>query len=750
MDKALALRLNARSEFYDSELYMRLGTLARDYVQSGLQCANYYYPEFDAAYDLADALAALPSGTTETQFDKLDRSNSRAFSHPAGATQIDVLATAISQILFGGETNTRVEAQRDEDEPKADAMNQILGWNDRQNQSYVNGFLWVKDCLICRGIRYNYWSTTYETKKEPVEYELPSPKKGGKPEKVTRFRTVKRKTGGYNKIVNISPYDFISDPTIPLSRFQESRYAGHRVIFTWQELKRRSELPIDDYEYVFPEVVKKLKNQKARRGITAISPGTSLMSTSRSFWERRRRGNPTPDVAINDKINREDGGTVECFCITIRCKPKNFKIYEDEEDELIEFLLAGETDLLSVNVMTNEHGEFPYAVGEGRPNAHQQYGPSLALLLKATQDMMDQLKGAHAEQTERSGIMFLADGTKCDIEQVLTDKTRIRQAILRTVEGLGVPADQIITQIPITDTTANFVEEIQYWDGVMQMTSGALPGVQGKTEDPGQTLGQYQDTAQMAAGRISTMARNLSSRALQPETKQIAMNFQQWMTDVQTIRILGNTSDDYDPENPPPKYMTVRREPWEPTEEEKAQIEQMNQKYEQACQQATSQGLPTPTMPPELLRANATDIQFGFDLTQHDGAMPGVDARSVAAASRLVEAAANPAFQQCFINTQAGNLDAKALLVYIAKKSGMPVKEFLITAETAKKNLAAQQQLAGGSPSQGNQPPPDPGMAGQAAPIGPPAPQTPLGAAAQIPATPSAEPPQAQGASLHL
>src|ERR1700722_2479379 len=141
MDKALAFRLNAKSAYYDAELYRKLGTLARDYTTNGLSSLNYYLPEFDAANDLANALATLPNGVTETQYDKIDRSSARNFSHPAGATQLWVLATSISQILFGAETNRRVEARREEEEAKAEAMNQVLAWNDQQNDSYVDGFL---------------------------------------------------------------------------------------------------------------------------------------------------------------------------------------------------------------------------------------------------------------------------------------------------------------------------------------------------------------------------------------------------------------------------------------------------------------------------------------------------------------------------------------------------------------------------------------------------------------------------------
>lgn len=746
MDESLALRLDSSSGHYDSELYRKLGSAARDYVQNGLSVLNYFLSDFDACYDLANALAPLSSPTTSTNYDKLDRTASRNFAHPAGATQVDVLATAVSQILFGGETNRRVEARRADQEPKADAMNQLLAWNDQQNDTYVDGFLWVKDAIICnRGVQYNFWSDLYAIEKEPVEYEIPikSRKKEPQSKKVTRWRSVRKKVGGYNKIVCISPYDFICDPTIPIARLaHEGRYAGHRVVLTWQELKRRSELPVEDYQYVLPEVVKKLKNQKARKGITAISPGSSMMSTSRSYFERQRRGNPTPDIGLTDKVNKNDGGTVECFLITIRTPPKTYGIYEDTEEELIEFLLAGESDLLSVNVMTNIHGEFPYAVGEARPNAHMQFAPSIAMIMKPTQDQIDTRKNAHEEQVERAGILFLADPTKCDIEDVLKDKTRIRQAICRTLDGQGTPSELVLDQIEMKDTTASFNEEMSYWKNEMEEASGAQAAIQGKTEDPSQTLGQYQDVAQMAMGRISTIARNLSTRALIRQTRQIALNLQQWAPDEQTIRITGESDREYDPATPPPKYLTIRREPME--DKEKAQMDAMNAAYEVAAQAATSTGAEPPPMPPELLGVQATDIQFEFDIMPHDGAMPGTDARAVAAVGRLIEASANPAFQQCFDDTIEGNMDPRALLFYMARKSDAPVKNFLITRDQAQKNLKAK-MLAQGMPQMPPGQPPIP-------PPGPPAPTDPNGipSAAALPPTPSAEPPQAQGATLSL
>lgn len=728
MDRALALRLDSCSSWYDAELYRKLSTLITGYIQDGLATLGYYQADFDSAYDLSNALATLGAGMNQQKFDKLDRSAASNFSDPCGATEIDVLATAISQILYGGELNRTVAPRNPDDETKANALNQLLAWNDQQQDTYIDGFLFVKDSLICRGIQYDCWSDQFESALEEVKYtipETPNKDKRRKPtpaQESTRWRIVKKKTGGYCRVVNISPYDFISDPTIPLSRFQESRYAGHRVILSWQELERRSKLPIDDYNYVLPEVVKRLKNQKERKGITSIGvTGGNVGSTSRTFYERQRRGIPQADMGMNSKINDKDGGVVECWCMTLRITPKEHDIYEDEDAQLIQFLIAGESDLLSVNVMTDKHGDYPYAVAEARPNAHAQFAPSLAMLLKPTQNQIDVRRSAHEEQVERCGIIVLADGTKCNIEQVLTDKSRIRQFVLRTEEGQGVPSDQILEAIEMPDSTKTFPQEMEMLKKSMEDTSGAHPHIQGTTEDPGQTATQYEGDNQMAMGRISTMARNISSRSLIRQTRRISMNLQQHMPDRQTVRIVGQPKD-YDPEQPPPKYLTVRREPI--SQEEKAI---MDAEYAAVAQQAISQGLQPPPLDPKL---SEPDIQFAYDVVPHDGSLPGVDAKAVAAASRLIEAAANPSFQQAFDPCIPGNLDPRALLLYVAEKSGMPVANFRVTRETALKNARAKMAAQGMM----QQPQITPGPS---APIGPNG----IPSAQVLPQTPSAAAP---------
>jgi hypothetical protein len=675
MDKIIAAKLDSKSGMYDASLCTKLAKQTRDYVNAGLQCLNYYVCDLDAANDMVQCWAQVSGDTAKTwDSNQSERNKPERFIHPMAATQMATLATFISQILFGSATSRRVEARRDEEEKSADMMNELLQWNDDQQPTYLQGYLWIWDSLTFnRGVMYDHWQDIAKVELEKVEEEDPYAETPdaveGQPTperpKYTRYRKRRKVIAGFNKVELISPYDFISDPMLPHLRFQEGRYAGHRTMIPWQELKRRSELPVEDYMYVTPAVVEKLKNRPTAGGnrITNALSQPMTASRSRSFYERTRRGNPAGYEGGTEAVNKEDGGMIECFCVHIRIPPKSFNLFDDDEPEIIEVLMGGEQEILSVNIMPNVHDEYPYAVGEARPNAHYQFAPSWALIIKPIQDWVDYLKNRHARSIARtSGNIFIADPTKVDI-QAFTDPDKDGLIIPLKEEGQGVPIDQIIKQVPVIDTTANFHAQMEMWIQHGEVTTGAHAFVQGQTEDSGQTATQFTGVQQMATGRISSVARILSVSGLVPQTRRFVCNFQQFAPDEMTIRITGNSTD-FDADDSQTKFLTIRRD---------------NEAF-----------------PPTDPRFAMPDIQAEFDIRPHDGSLPGTDARKVAALSRAIEAfGANPQLATFFDDTVPGNLNAKKIWYEVLKASGMPVRNFVVSAEQAQKNLIAKMQATG-------------------------------------------------------
>lgn len=722
MDPLISLRLDnsKNNKFFDSVFSNRMRTTARTYIDSGLSSLNFYVPDFDAATDLVEMFAPVPT-TDAVNYAKLERNAAINFRHPMTFTQLHTLTTFVCQILFGGETARSVDARKDEEQKSAEAINALLAWNDTQLDIYYQGWLWVWASLTYnRGVWFEGDGKDKTVTWEEVEEldfsqeQIPVFKRdgitprmrGGKPLMTyptrTRLRMKRNYSGFKNTLHIVSPYDFICDPQFPVGQFQEGRFAGHRVMIPWLELKRRSELDPQDDDYVIPSVVEKIKTQKGSTTSPAGLGQTQGMNSSRTYYDRILRGASTTGmggigsglIPGADGINKQDGGVCECFSMTIRQRPRALGMYDDDEAGLITMLITNQADVLSVNVRTNEHDEFPYCVGEGRPNAHRQFTPGWALALKPCQDRIDDLNLTHTDAMKRMGNILLIDPTKCDVSNLLTPGKN-GLMIMRTPAGVGVPMEEVVGQIPLTDTTANYPEEMRDWIDTAEKVTGANSQVQGETTDPSQSATQNDNTQQMATGRISGIARTLSESALTKQTRRFVMNFQQYMPDEQVVKIIGKGKD-FNPDMPVQKFQIVKK----------------------------------------------ADIQIGFDVVPHDGAMPGANSKIVAAATRAIEAiSTNPLLQSIADDTIPGNIDLNEVFIDTLEMSGLPVGEYRITREQAQKNLMAKQLAAGGGV-------PQPGMGGappQSIAAPPPIDASGLPSAAQLPPIPSASPPPTGG-----
>jgi len=719
MDVLIAKRLDSSksNEFYDAGFYKQLGTIGRQYIDAGLAALNYVICDYDLISDKTQMYAPIDNPTT---YAKGDRNAAINFIHPELYTEMQTLTTFLAQILFGGEQARSVEAKNEEDDNAAEAINALLAWNDAKIGIYLKGWLWIWAAVVYnRGVFYEKCCQDVDVDWEEVEEADVSKEKvqatdangsprfnrKGEPVMVYPTRTRQRKkriySGFFNDVDLVSPYDFICDPTPPVSQLQEkARFMGHRVRIPWNELKRRSELDPNDDMYVLPEVVKKLKIQKGNVVTPGAIGGTQSGSQnfSRTYYDRQLRaanaagigGIGSGLIPGSDSVNKEDGGTVECFNLTIRIKPADIGMYKDDvELEMIQLLITNQADVLSCNILPNKHDQFPYAIAEARPDAHRQFSPSLAMAIVPVQNRIDNLNTVHANAQARMGNILIVDDTKCDVANLLTpDKNGLM--IMRKEPGKGAPIADLVSQIPLKDVTANYNAEMQMWIDTARDTTGAHAFTQGQTEDPSQTLGQFDSVKQMAVGRISSIARLISEQGITPQTRRFVMNAQQFMESEMMIRVVGKGSE-FDPDNPPEKWKLIKK----------------------------------------------ADIQAGVDVVPHDGSLPGADNRTVSACSRAIEAySTSPALAPAFDVTQPGALDPTRILREMLKKGGLAVERFSVTRQQAIDNQRSRLAAQGiPQPGLGQPPPEDPGAAGMAAATTPPLPQAPAGAA-QVPPSP--------------
>lgn len=634
MDKILARRIQD-----DKDYRARIVKKAKDYLKLGRDSLAYWSNDFDTAYDTFMCYAPL----SKKDFEMLERGHPKRFIMPMTATQIETMAVYIAQVLFGQDTPWKVEGRSSDDEIPAEFVNQLLRWNAEQQQTYNQGYMWVRDTLLVnRGIFYNSWAPIF--KPGMVHEEVIDPNdidpETQQPRSYLRPRWKNNKIGGYNKLEIVAPYDFVSDPTLPLWRINEMRFTGHRTIIPVTELRRRSKLPMEDPMYVLPASVEELV-EKAKKGVAqadaavpslpGVLPTPTEIRMSRSAYERTRALQPTGQ----QQADKADTGNVECWELWARLVPSDNGIYDDEpldstktdindEPVIFQILIGGGDVLLSLNESTYMHGMYPYSVAEGRPNAHFQFSPSWAMILKGIQDYVDWLKNRHQEALSRTiGNIFVVDPSLVDVADFMNPE---KEGLLITLkpEAYGRKIDEIIKQVPIKDMTENFHEEamefMQYAETVTAANSAMQGSLNGSPGD--QSATQFSGTMQMGAGRMTSIARLLSSQALVPQAQQFVSNFQQFMDQAQSVRFKNQ-----DMKNLPPEF-----------------------------QNAGS------------LMLSKDVIQGEFDFIAHDGTLPGTDGRKVAALSKVIEgmAIAPQIFQPA-----PGNLDPRRVFYEAIKASGV-------------------------------------------------------------------------------
>jgi hypothetical protein len=617
MDLALAAKLRKDKQYHD-----KLSKLVKDYADLGFRNVEYWAPEWDAAHDMIMCYAPL----SKTDYEKLEKGHPRRFVLPMTATQVTTMTTYIAQVLYGESTPHRVEARGPEDEAPAEHINTLLRWNAEQQPTYLLGHLFIQDTLTYnRGVWYNSWAPIQRPESYEVEVEVPDElDEAGNPVKYKSTRRRLKTVGGYCKMELVSPYDWVTDPSMPLWKAQEGRFMGHRFKVPYGELLRRSKLPVDHPAHVRPEAVAALKEKHRPNGnlppsLTGHGSTTGTrpdQAMSRSFYERQRVTGPQ----VAETANNADPGTIECIEMWIRLVPEDQGIHDGRDLSVFQFILANGDTVLSINESTYDHGMFPYSYAEGRPTAHYQFGPSWAFMLKGLQDHVDYLKNRHQEALQRTvGNVFVANPAHVDLEDFLNpDKEGVIIPLKPTAQGQRI--SEVIQQIPIKDLTENFPMEMQSFVAYSENVTGANNYMQGVT-DPGGTATEFAGTQQMAAGRMSNIARLISVQSLVPQTRQFVSNFQQFMEDIQKVRYVA------DPFSSPTQLLSVN-----------------------------------------VLEISRDTIQGEFDFIAHDGSLPNGDAKKVAGITRLLQVAAG--FPQVF-TPAPGNIDPRALIIAGAKASGL-------------------------------------------------------------------------------
>lgn len=328
-----------------------------------------------------------------------------------------------------------------------------------------------------------------------------------------------------NKVSNVSPFDFLPDPRVPLQDFQKGEFCGHFVRnVSWNTIKERER---QGY-YINVDHIKSTVGQ---------NPGSQ---TYQGDTSKER-----PDEYTFTSTEGETNGhpaVVNLYELYIYIIPSEFEIGNRDRPELWCFTITADMGLIiGATPVGYYHCKFPYDVLKVDMDAYSSFARGIPRQLESVQYTMDWLLNTHFYNV-RAALqnLFVVDPTRvrlADLEDPLPG------GIIRCrVEAAGTDLRTAIHQIPIADVTRQHLNEIPFMQGIGERIVGVNDSVIGAMESGSsrKTATEVRTASGFSVNRMKTQVEFMSHMGMGPHALKLLQNTQQFFSAEKKLTIAGD------------------------------------------------------------------------------------------------------------------------------------------------------------------------------------------------------------------
>lgn len=407
-----------------------------------------------------------------------------------------------------------------------------------------------------------------------------------------------------SEVFNVSPYNFLPDTRLPLTRWREGQFAADETSYHIGELKEWERAgEVYGTEYLTP------MNKKAWK-----VRGTTRLNEVDPFLQKK---------------GSEDDFMV---CVTEVQKwvtPKDYGLSNSESRELWVFKVGNDQRILCAEPMRDANMGFTYDVGQLCPDQHGELSDSLSTLIEELQEVVSWLFNSRIAAVRKNIESQLV------VHQNFIELSDLesRSPFIRTKKSapIGLGVDKFISQLRTTDPTATHFQDVETVMGLMEKVSGVNGNAMGSFHSGRRSAAEAKNVASGAAARMKLVAATIWESAINPCGKRLLINARQWMSAETFFRVVGENEEML------AYYETFHRDAWweligsedffvydGTSQNEKGFIAQSLQELAIALisnpQLAVQMGLSIPDMVAEIQRLRGVDNLNRFKLAPDEQA----------------------------------------------------------------------------------------------------------------------------------
>jgi len=424
-----------------------------------------------------------------------------------------------TSVFFARSPVHQFSGRHGEGEMQVQAMEALIGYQVEVGQMMAPYYIWLYDAAKygC-GIVGHYWDRQKLHYGQIVEMIDPET------QKPTIYQTT-QEVEGYvgNCVYNVSPWDFMHDPRVPLKEFQKGEFCCARKRLGWSHILRRK-----DNGY-FNDNISLLKDHVSQQHDD--SEGSDQLI--------RPQFHQTLYDDETDRVGHPAGATF--WEVYVELVPREWGIGSTSFPQKWCFTITEDRGLIvGASPLGYIHCQFPFDVTESEVEGYGLYARGIPEIMAPVQNTIDWLLNTHFFNVRAAlNNQFIVDPSKLVVKDVQNSGPgfiwRLRP------EAYGTDIRTMFTQVQVQDVTRAHLQDFQAMLGIGERTLGVSDAIMGMMNQGGRkTATETRISTGFGVNRLKTITEYMSAAAFAPHAQKLVQTSQQYYDAQAKLRRVGS------------------------------------------------------------------------------------------------------------------------------------------------------------------------------------------------------------------
>ena len=430
--------------------------------------------------------------------------------------------TYYTSVFLARDPIFQLKGRHGESQTSEQALESLLDYQLQAGGGMPALFVWLMDIgKYSHGVLGHYWDKEEFTLTEMVEQPktflgMPIP---GAMEKIQRSKTLVGFEG--NRLYNVRPADFLSDPRVPLFRFQEGEFC---IVF-------------DKVGWV--KIAAKAASGRYYN-LKALKEGGSRGEESDRLGSTGYDSNlPGEDLNFY-ALDGDHPSTVDLYEFHWDVIPSELGIGSSNRPEKWVFTIANKSVIVSAQPLGLAHNKYPFDVIPFEVEGYNVFNRSMLEVLDPLNKTMEWLFNSHFYNVRAAlNNMFLVDPSKVNVRDL--EEPGPGKMIRLKPAAYGQDVRTMLSQFPVQDITRSNLQDSETVAQLAQRITGVSDNVMGSVNTGGRkTATEVRSSTSFGINRLKTNCEWFSNVGFGPLASKLYMSSQQLYTGEKKFRIIGD------------------------------------------------------------------------------------------------------------------------------------------------------------------------------------------------------------------